>query len=79
VTLLQFVQHYEKQPKYMREIESQNDYNSRGKPKLQILNDEILMHVASMYTCAIFKMFNEPTFGKQYLKSIRKYFEKSLH
>ncbi|XP_048133419.1 protein FAR-RED IMPAIRED RESPONSE 1-like [Rhodamnia argentea] len=58
LTLVEFVRHYEEQLKHMREIESQDDYSSHGKPKLQV-NHGILTHVASLYTRTIFKRFNE--------------------
>ncbi|KAF8017610.1 hypothetical protein BT93_H2716 [Corymbia citriodora subsp. variegata] len=61
-TLIKFVHHYEEQLKHMRETENQDDYSSRGKPKLRISDNEILTHAASVYTHAIFKRFDEEFF-----------------
>ncbi|KAK3429729.1 hypothetical protein EUGRSUZ_E01219, partial [Eucalyptus grandis] len=58
-TLIQFVHYYEEQLKHMREIENQDDYSSRGTPRLQISYNGILTHAASVYTRAIFGRFYE--------------------
>lgn len=58
-SLVQFVHYYEEQLNHMRETEIQDDYNSRGKPKLQVSYNGILIHAASVYTRTIFQKFNE--------------------
>jgi len=56
--LIEFVPYYEEQLKHIREVESQDDYASRGKPKLQVSSNGILNHAASVYTRTIFNKFN---------------------
>ncbi|KAF8037796.1 hypothetical protein BT93_B0595 [Corymbia citriodora subsp. variegata] len=57
--LVEFVNYYEEQLKHMREIESQDDYSSRGKARVEVPDNSILMHAASVYTRAIFIKFNK--------------------
>ncbi|XP_056160407.1 protein FAR1-RELATED SEQUENCE 5-like isoform X1 [Syzygium oleosum] len=59
LSLVEFVHHYEEQLKHMREVESQDDYSSRGTAKSQVKNNGILSHAASVYTRTIFLKFNE--------------------
>ncbi|XP_056159341.1 protein FAR-RED IMPAIRED RESPONSE 1-like isoform X1 [Syzygium oleosum] len=59
LTLVEFVHHYEEQVKHMREIETQDDFSSRGNPKLAILGNDILTHASKVYTRTIFKRFND--------------------
>ncbi|XP_056173440.1 protein FAR1-RELATED SEQUENCE 5-like [Syzygium oleosum] len=58
LTLVEFVHHYEEQVKHMREIETQDDFSSRGDPKYAILDNDILTHAGSVYTRTIFKRFD---------------------
>lgn len=57
-SVVALVHNYEEQLKHMREIENQDDYSSRGKPKLQVAKNGILGHAAKVYTRTIFKKFN---------------------
>ncbi|KAF8011368.1 hypothetical protein BT93_J1848 [Corymbia citriodora subsp. variegata] len=58
-TIIEFVHHYKEQLKHVRKVESQYDYGSHGKPKLHVSHNQILDHVASVYTRTIFNKFNE--------------------
>ncbi|KAF8017784.1 hypothetical protein BT93_H2856 [Corymbia citriodora subsp. variegata] len=58
-SIIQFVHYYEEQLKHMRETEIQDDYGSRGKPKLNATYNSILKHAASVYTRTIFQKFDK--------------------
>lgn len=59
LTLVEVFHHCEGQLKYLREIETQADYSSHERPKLQVSNNGILMHATSVYSPTIFCKFYE--------------------
>ncbi|KAM3237901.1 hypothetical protein P3S67_012341 [Capsicum chacoense] len=55
--ITEFVKHYEQRTTEMRDIETAEDYKSRGMPKISIEDCGMLKHAASVYTRRIYTRF----------------------